>query len=268
MQIGITFPVYHANKLHVSFTSQALESVRSSKHDIHILAIENYSALEYSLAPDEYKLHESVKKFEIENNPLGNHVGGAWNLGIERLLKEGCDYVLVPNNDVVFHKDCIDNLVKFAQDHPEFILWTAAEWHNLRTIKSIKPEDLSDGFDEHPHFSCFMVDKRTIDTIGLFDEKMKVAYFEDGDYHYRIVLSGNRAAKTASARFYHFGSRTIKVDDELNRNNKRTYEYNREHLKSKWGIDFHGVGFDPPEEMLKFGYKHPYNIKKLNWKDC
>jgi len=264
-KIAIVAPVYLANELHDDFTRQTLRSIHTVENELKNYVIINYSLPQYKPKVEDYKhLHLTVI-----DNPKGNHVGSAWNLGIKMGFEEGAEYVMVINNDIILHETAIDQLVKFAEEHQEFILWSSAEWESLRTIRTVSEKEFSDNFDEHPHFSCFMINKKTIDIVGWFDENLQVAYFEDSDTHYRILLSGNRAGKTAKSRFYHYGSRTIKVDDELYAKNRRTYEANRKYMLKKWNVDFFDKAYDPPEKLLEEPniYKHPFNDKSKNWKD-
>lgn len=266
MQVAVTIPIYHNNELHYDFTKQTVESINTvlGPENTRIYLIVNFSRPEYY--PPQF-LSPKIP-LTILDNPKGNHVGSAWNLGIKTALEAGFDYVIVANNDLIFHKNAIDNLINFAEQHKEFILWTMAEWSNLRTIKTVEDSEFEDSFDEHPHFSCFMVNKKLPEIIGWFDENMKMAYFEDGEMHYRILLSGNKAGKTSKARFYHYGSRTISVDDEIFAVNKRTYEENRDYIKKKWNTDFHQKAYHPPEEMLKEKdiYKYPFNDNTKDWR--
>jgi GT2 family glycosyltransferase len=265
MKVGIIFPIYHNNDLQVDFTKQAIESVYSENHTVVVYPIINFSRPEFYPKAEKFP-NQTLK---IMDNPHGNHVGGAWNYGIKTALDDGCQYVIVANNDIVFHHSAIDNLVEFGETHKEFILWTANEWIDIRTINGVKEGDIKYTFDEHPHFSCFMVNKNTIDIAGWFDENIKVAYFEDSDMHSRILLSGNKAGKTASSLFYHYGSRTIKTDDELYDINKSTYEENREYMRQKWNVDFHQTVFSPPEQFLTHpeAFKTPFNDPNMTIKD-
>ena len=267
MNIGVTLPVYHANELHAGFTKQTIESLRSEKHDLHVVVVVNYSTENLYPCKENFKLHDSVKFIEFVDNTQGNHVGAAWNQGIKNLLEKS-DYIIVPNNDIIFQPEAVDELVRFAEEHPEFVMWTGSEYTNLRAIKVVKAEDFDESFDEHPHFSCFMIKPGTIEKVGWFDEKLKMAYHEDGDYHYRILLSGNKAAKTNRAKFYHYGSRTIKVDDDIFATNRRTYEENRQYIHKKWNTDFHDKAYHPPEDILKEKdiFKHPFNDKNHDWR--
>ena len=271
MKVSIAIPIYHSSDILFDFTKQTLESIQSSEHELHIILINNYSLPEFYPMQDKFNLHESIKSFTVIDNPKGNHVPSAWNLGIKMGLEAeatsnvaAADYVAVLNNDLILHSKCIDNLIKFANAHQEFILWSASEWLDQKTLLEAQLEDV---FSEHPHFSFFMVNQKTIDMVGWIDENLKMAYMEDGDMHYRIILSGNKAGKTESAKFYHYGSRTIKVDEDLYDQNKRTYEDNRAYIWQKWHIDFHGKVFVPPEEMLKVGYQHPFNNSDKDWRN-
>ena len=267
MRIGITFPVYHSSDVLFDFTKQAVESFKSQNHELHIFPVINFTTPELYPNKEKFNLDPSVKEFLPIPNPKGNQVGAAWNHGIKLALDSGCDFVIVPNNDVVCHHKCIDNLVAFADMHPEFLLWSASEWIDIRTLNGVKEADITWSFDEHPHFSFFMVNKKTVDTVGMFDENLRMAYFEDGDMHYRILLSGNKAGKTNAAKFYHYGSRTIKVDDQLFEQNKRSFEDNKNYIQLKWGITFEGKVYDPPEQMIELGFKHPFDNQNKTLKD-
>ncbi|MFA5013946.1 MAG: glycosyltransferase [Actinomycetota bacterium] len=264
MKLGIVIPVYHANGLHADFTRQTVESITSKDHNLKLYLIVNYSAK--GLRPTTFSTKVPMG-ITVVDNPKGNHVGTAWNMGIKMALAEGMEYVIVANNDLIFHENCVDNLVDFAQRHLRFIMWTASQWDSLRTIKTILGSSFNDSFDEHPHFSCFMVNNRLIKKVGWFDENLSVAYMEDGDMHYRIILSGNKAGKTNRAKFYHYGSRTIKVDEDLYSKNVRTYEANRDYIRRKWNTDFHQKAYHPPEMILKEKgiYKTPFDKKEKGW---
>jgi hypothetical protein len=174
------------------------------------------------------------------------------------------DYCLILNNDILLHPQAIDNLVQFALDHPEFLLWSSSEWPNARTLKQAKWDG---SFSLHPHFSSFMVSPKTVDQVGYFDENLKMAYFEDNDYHIRLLLSGSQAAATTTSTFYHYGSRTINVDDNVKIEAKYHYQLNRDYMTKKWGLDLHGRGFSPPDTILKEIYSRPFNNPKKSIKD-
>lgn len=251
MQLGIVIPVYLSHELHVQFTQEALESIQSS-HRLSISVVDNYHSDAFS--SDLARLEND--RTTVLKNPQGNSLSAAWNLGIERSFSAGAAFVLVMNNDIVLHPQALDNLVLFAEKHPEFLLYSGTEWPNLRTLKQ---SEWDGSFAEHPHFSCFMVKPETVSLIGYFDEAIDGAYFEDNDYHTRILLAGKKAVATTTSKFYHYGSRTVEIDDELKLQIKPRYEKNRAYMQRKWGIDFQTESFSPPEKILEKCFSTPFN---------
>ena len=264
MKLAITFPVYITNKDHLYFTEQTLESIQT-QHEVKIFAIINYVSEEFKDS-----INQLLKRFDADiiNNNYGNNVAAAWNLGIKSAFASSIDYVLIPNNDIIMHSKCIDNLIKFiGETRDKFVLWTAVEHASLRTLKTTEP---GDSFDKHPGFSFFAVSRDGINKMikaeedaqepepGFFDPNYIAAYFEDQDMHQRILKAGFDAGKTASALYYHFGSRTIAMDDALNQKNSSTYEHNRRYFEKKWGYDSHGRGWSN-DERLQHGYKTAFN---------
>ena len=252
MKLLISIPIYFSDPLHIDFTWQTINSIQT-KHNYQILVVNNYCHPDFKPALTEIASNPKVTVLE---NPTGNNLAISWNMGLKQASQDNYDAALTINNDILFHDQAIDNLIDFAAKHPEFVLWTGTEWADMRTLAKAT-WDGSHG--ENPHFSCFLTSQATIDQIGYFDEKLQGAYFEDNDYHTRILLAGKKAAATTTSKFYHYGSRTANIDEDLRRVNKQNYQTNRKYMKRKWGLDFHGQGFNPPEDILKEIYKTPFN---------
>ncbi len=73
--------------------------------------------------------------------------------------------------------------------------------------------------------------------------------------HARLALAGLKAYVYGGARFYHFGSRTIKSDSDLWIANSRTFPQNQAYFLKKWG---HPIVNDVAR-MREVYYKTPYN---------
>lgn len=280
MKIVIAAPLYASNFAHIDFIEETLDSIKS-KHDIEVVLIENY------VAP---QLISKVKAFgyKILPNPLGNNVSSAWNEGIKYGFNHGADYVLIPNLDIIFREDTIDIMVEYAEKNKINGVVTAGEWTEVETIHTLKIEDNEgrlkvigkeehhwDEVDSHPHFSCFMVNKKGLKNLriyeeglaeplpGLFDVNYDKAYFEDQDFHQRILLAESNGIDITGVRinraiFFHYGSRTIKSDGQLEMENTYSYEKNREYYAKKFGYDSHGK-VPTNEERVKLSYKTPFN---------
>lgn len=204
MKIAVVIAVYIENTDHLYFLKSTLASLKS-QHDLRVYIVENYVNPIIRTKLDEVEIGTTV----VQNSE--NIVSMAWNKGIVQALADGASYVLVPNADVILKSNCIDNLVAFAQAHPEHEMVTASEYVDLRTLE-IENED--DGVADSPHFSCFLVRPSFIKNTGGFDENLKPAYREDQDLHYRMRLLGLSAVSIGKARFYHYGSRTIHTSNE------------------------------------------------------
>ncbi len=164
-----------------------------------------------------------------------------WNLGIDAAKGDGCDCFLVCNNDIIFNKYTIDRLGKclwqVRMNNEKIGMVTA---HNIRN--DIKPTEIIDyPFVENPtespnpDFSCFLLTDEAYKDVGIFDEDYMPAFFEDNDYHIRMIQAGWRAISFTGAPYYHYGSVTqnsipggICAGDQFRRN--------RVYFKSKFGF--------------------------------
>lgn len=246
--LSIVIPVYVSTPLHLEFTRETIASIRTQQ-PYQVFIINNYCSPAYQPVLDQ--LAADFPHLTIIDNPKGNILASAWNLGINLSFsreKNHSSFCLLLNNDLILHPKAIDHLVKFAHTYPDFLLWSASEWPKARTLTQAK---LTLSWSPHPHFSCFMVSPQTIKTIGYFDEHFTGGYFEDNDYHTRILVAGKVAAATDSAKFYHYGSRTVNVDDDLKVTSQKYYQQNRQYFKKKWGVDIHQRAFSPPEAILQ-----------------
>jgi GT2 family glycosyltransferase len=124
----------------------------------------------------------------IPNWRINQCVSWAWNDGTRHAIADGCDYILIINDDILFGPHTIDVLVDHLDNHPECVMATACniqeelpDPYAIFTYEADKPELIS----PHPDFSCFMVRPDIFEKIGTFDENFKPAYFEDNDYHRR-----------------------------------------------------------------------------------
>ncbi len=222
MEVGVGTIAYITCFLHLYFLQETLKSIpKRYKVLVYPNRVENVGSFTHP-------------QLEIISGARGEvSVAAAWNILIEEILRKA-KYALIINSDVILHPKAIENLVRFAEEHPEALLWTMAEWPDRRTIYKAS---LRDEYDEHPHFSAFMVDKRLFKEVGKFDSSFEMGYMEDLDMHLRILLRGEKALKTASALFYHFKSRTIACDLEVKARSDFYHAQNREYFKRKWGID-------------------------------
>lgn len=271
-KVLIVVPVYITYDLHIEFTRMTINSIHAARHTNHtydIMVVSSYCGEQFK---------EELERMEYDHIRYNetNGVSIAWNIGTRFGVENMYNYITIVNNDIVFHQDAFDNLVAFADTHPEYVLWSGAEWKGKNSVETrreiqrgLSGVTYEHSHDEHPHFSFFMISPQTVTELyekekdskepfpGYFDENFAPAYFEDGDMHQRILFHKYKAANYAGALFYHYGSRTINIDSDLNARNRQTYERNREYFERKWGFDAHSSVLDN-DSPIRFKFKKPF----------
>lgn len=133
------------------------------------------------------------------------------NLGIKMALEQGCDALLLLNNDTVFGSELLRQLLDGLEAHacdmttPKMLyyeqpntIWAAGGYLNP-WLGYRNQHDGANRFDDGrfntPHrvtftpFCCILMRGRVIDTLGYLDEKYFV-YTEDADYCFRAMKAG------------------------------------------------------------------------------
>ena len=143
----------------------------------------------------------------ILNMPSNLGIAGSWNLGIK--CYPHVPYWLVSSADTSFREGELEKFEEFSG--PDYF------------IKS------------NAHYSCFSLGENIVKEVGLFDEYIYPAYFEDNDYDDRMVLAGfaEQILCPGIQVDDHGGSQTIKSDERLMNRNHETFNKNGEYYREK-----------------------------------
>ena len=180
---------------------------------------------------------ENDSRLKIINNSTNFGVAKANNQGIESAIADGCNQVLIINNDVEFETTLIEKLLQAQTekscslvtpkmmyfDNPNHI-WYAGSWFIKK--KGYLPlhrgmKQLDDGqYDkitevEYAPTCCLLAKKEVFQDIGLMDEKYFV-YFDDTDFSYRVWKDRrHKMFYYPNVKFYHkVGSLTKSFNKE------------------------------------------------------
>jgi hypothetical protein len=138
-------------------------------------------------------------------------VGASFQFMVDALSAERW---VIASNDVQFGSGALDGLSKARRD--EITLTGRA-----------------------PHWQAFAIGDQVVNTIGLFDEALHPAYFEDNDYERRAEYAGI-TVKMVDLEISHDNSSTVKAGFE--HRNAQTYQNNNKYYEAKKANKDYGAG--------------------------
>jgi GT2 family glycosyltransferase len=162
----------------------------------HLLVIDNGSGSNLTF-------NEKFNKVTVLDMPANLGVSGSWNLGIKSFPY--AQRWFIASNDVVFEPGALEQLSQARRD--EITLTGDA-----------------------PHWQAFALGDEAVNDIGLFDESLFPAYFEDNDYTRRAEFVGVNI-RLVDIKLRHDNSSTIKAG--YMDKNEKTYFKNESHYRSK-----------------------------------
>ncbi|MDP7195038.1 MAG: glycosyltransferase family 2 protein [SAR202 cluster bacterium] len=167
----------------------------------------------------------SDSRLQVIKNEINSGVAKANNQGIKKAIEEGCNQILIINNDVEFEDALIEKLLQVQSDrncslispkmmfhHNKNLIWYAGSW--FAKSKGFLPLHRGMGeidkgqYDEIKEIEyaptcCLLAKKEIFDDIGFMDEKYFV-YFDDTDFSYRIFKDGkHKMYYVPNIKFYH-----------------------------------------------------------------
>jgi GT2 family glycosyltransferase len=151
-------------------------------------------------------------------------LGRSWNDGILDAYADGAEVVIIANDDIRFSDGDLDRLAEKAAHCVDRYIITCAGPHERQG--RVLP---SHGY------SCFAVNRISIDTIGCFDENFFPAYYEDLDYARRAGLAGLAEGNCPDTAVTHEGSATIRRDPGISKQTAHTLTLNSRYYARKWG---------------------------------
>lgn len=197
MEIGLVATIYIDNDKTYQQAIETLDCV-VSKYPLKLYA---------RVTKLDEKHKDILNRFDKVTKNKQNILAKSWNEGIKQALKDGCEYVIIPNLDIKLYDYTIDNLVDFAKDD-DSVIWSG----RCTNTGANYPDDnfIVNSKLVYDSFAFFMVNDRLFKEVGEFDEKFIPAYGEDVDMQYRIELAGKKHTCVWMAKFIHFGQTTIK----------------------------------------------------------
>jgi GT2 family glycosyltransferase len=215
--IGIVTVTYNSGTVLADFIA-SLEG--QSYGNFLVYAVDNASK------DETIPMLEAWKDSRLRIIPNETNVGVAAgnNQGIKAALSDGCDYVLLLNNDVYFGADLLQGLLDGLAEHscsmitpliyysqPDNMIWCAGgEFRKDFAWLSIHYgfKELDEGkFNEAKQISfcptcCLLMKSEVFDKVGLMDERYFVLA-DDTDFMYRALQAGIVTYYIPNIKLYH-----------------------------------------------------------------
>ncbi len=198
--IGIVTVLYNSESVLAEFFS-SLDSQIYTHFRLYV--IDNKSP-DQSLSLSRELLKKSSFEYSIIENATNDGIARGNNLGIKAALKDGCEYILLSNNDVVLERDTIEVLyermtfhhammaVPKIYHHGTTVFWAAGGAFNKligRNYHIGRGMVDSGQFQKEKKLSfaptCFMlIHMQVFEKVGLMDE-LYFVYWDDTDFIWR-----------------------------------------------------------------------------------
>ena len=186
-----------------------------------------------------------VKKFIYISSNINIGVSRGWNYFLKNFPST---YWLISGDDCYFEPSTLKNIANFM-NAPSLLEYVFCG------LKIKNRNNVPAGFN------TFVITKLLLQKVGLFDENIYPAYYEDSDLWYRIQLTKQKVANIDNAYINsgddkHTGSCTLNSVHPLYRKKMdQCYKQNEIYYKTKWNIEG------------KNNFKYPFNNPKFDVKN-
>ena len=154
-----------------------------------------------------------VERLSLLPMPANMGVAGSWNLGIK--VTPFAPWWLIANFDTTWPPGALSS-------------WCANDRHKTLSLSAGSPP-----------WCAFSVGEEVVKHVGLFDEGLHPAYFEDNDYQRRVEHAGFEVVNTGIA-VHHENSSTLKSG--YHAENNRTFTDNQRYYQRKESMQDYTAG--------------------------
>lgn len=194
--------------------ARCINSCRYYEPNTPIITVDDHSSFPYTRG--EYH----IKRIGLSG------VAPSWNKGIQEAWSRGATHVFVINDDVELIEPVLESLIDVCDGDIGVV--GPATTHLARKHPRIR-EDMR----WFPGWA-FLLPKHTWDQVGSFDETLRPAFWEDGEYWLRVHKHNLALLRNETVAVAHLESQTVKSLEA-----EKLKEQNLVKVVAKHGIPVH-----------------------------
>lgn len=189
--------------------------------------------------------NENIKKFTIIVSSYNIGCSRGWNYIINNFPSK---YWLICGDDTYFEAGTLEKINKTVLDssNKEIVYYCFMEKNINGNITKAKTSN----------FGSFIFTKKIFDKVGIFDENIYPAYFEDFDIWQRLIKSGERRMSITNAFIYtgdenfERSSTLLSIDSNYKKKMEECILRNELYYNKKWNNGLFSTPFNSPQKKL------------------
>lgn len=212
-KVGIVLVNYNGEK----FQNDCIKTIKEISYKNYEIIVVDNNSIDNSVR----KLRDEYPEVKIIETGENTGVARGNNIGIKHALENGCEYVLLLNNDTEVDSEILSNMMKKTPEYkmvtckmyyynPNNMIWCAGgkiDWKKAITIH-FGENQLDSSFKdsskevEYTPTCCLLIHKSVFEKVGLMDEKYFM-YYDDTDFIVRANRAGFKIWYESTARLWH-----------------------------------------------------------------
>lgn len=222
------------NKIH--YTRLCIESIfRNVRPPFHLILVDNASTDE---TPNYFEELRQRKTPSVQVTHLRNEVNQGYVLGLNQGIRcSQAPYVIFSNNDVEVYPSAIEELMRVAEQKPEFgLVNPCSNEFGLKAYDERKLLSQRGRWIELSQTSGFfvLVKREVIEAIGGIDVAFSPGYYDDMDYAERAKRAGFLCVLAQGAYVYHYGTRSFLSKDKQKLWKRHELIFNQRYGALRW----------------------------------
>ena len=185
---------------------KCFQSLEDSTCKVEIVVVDNNSS------DNSVEIIQSFPEIQLIQSAENLGFGKANNIGIQKAIELGADYVFLLNQDTWVFPETISNLVEVAEMNEQFgivspLHYSGDEVHldeSFETYWKRNTKSITDNVDEVPfvNAAAWLLSKNTIERVGYF-EPLFQHYGEDRNYTDRMLFHQYKTVVVKNAKICH-----------------------------------------------------------------